>query len=373
MEAKKISGKIGIIAVFVAVLVAGIIFLAVHFTKSETSYRSIQIYELKGAATIEREKIGTITAVENLYLESGDRIFVSEGSFMRLKLDDDKYIMVEENSILSIVASGTKEESRTSIHLEQGAITNEIQNKLNKNSSYDVTTPNSVMAVRGTVFRVAITFDEKGEVFTKVSTFEGKVSTRLIFPDGTKEEKEVFVEDGKEVIIHMDDNKTEYLSEPKELDYTELPVQALEYLKEIMESGTSLEGISMEEMEALTEEKNGEDTEQAEEIEEPETEEKSQEEVEEKAEKAEEAEEEPEKGNGKETDKETETNEQPEKQSPGQKTYTVTFTYNGVIFGTQTVTEGQNATIPKLSPAESGAWDFDFSKTITGDVTIRWK
>ena len=71
---------------------------------------------------------------------------------MRLKLDDDKYILVEENSILTIVAEGTKEDSKTAIHLEQGAITNEIQNKLNPNSSYEVTTPNSVMAVREPYF-----------------------------------------------------------------------------------------------------------------------------------------------------------------------------------------------------------------------------
>ena len=46
-------------------------------------------------------------AVENLYLESGDRITVSGDSYIRLKLDDDKYIMVEENSVLAIIAEGT--------------------------------------------------------------------------------------------------------------------------------------------------------------------------------------------------------------------------------------------------------------------------
>lgn len=115
MEKKSVSVKwIGMIAAALAV-VAAVVLLVLHFTKKEDSYRSIQIYELDGAATIEREGIGTIDAVENLYLESGDRITVPAGSFMRLKLDDDKYIMVEEDTILSIVAEGNEKDSRTSI------------------------------------------------------------------------------------------------------------------------------------------------------------------------------------------------------------------------------------------------------------------
>ncbi|MDD6069281.1 MAG: hypothetical protein PUC12_00485, partial [Clostridiales bacterium] len=146
LDQKKISGKwIGIIGAAVIIVIVVTVFFIKGFSKTEDFYRSIQIYDLKGTATIEREGIGTMNAVQNLYLESGDRICVGEDSFMRLKLDDDKYIMVEENSILLIVAEGTKTDSQTSIHLEQGAITNEIQNKLNDKSAYDVTTPNSVM------------------------------------------------------------------------------------------------------------------------------------------------------------------------------------------------------------------------------------
>lgn len=319
MEKKKISGKmIGIIVAAVTVIVVAIILWLIFFRKNEESYRSIQIYELEGTATIEREKIGAINAVENLYLESGDCISVADNSSMRLKLDDDKFILVEENSVLSIVAEGTKEDSETSIELEQGAITNEIQNKLNENSSYDVTTPNSVMAVRGTIFRVEVTFDENGEVYTKVSTFEGKVGSSLILPDGTRVEEVILVEGGKEVIIHMDNEKTEYLSEPQDIDYSALPVEVLEFLREVIENGTSLEGISLEEIENLIEE----------------LEEESEEEL---------------------------------------KTYTVTFTYNGTVFGTQIVEEGKKAVAPKLAPAEKGSWDFDFSEPITEDVTIKWK
>ncbi len=370
MEKKKISGKlIGIIVSAVAVVAVGAVLLAMHFSKTPDSYRSIQIYDMEGTATIERETIGQVDAVENLYLESGDRIFVAEDSYVRLKLDDDKYVMVEENSVLSIVAEGTKEDSKTSITLEQGAITNEIQNKLNENSSYEVTTPNSVMAVRGTVFRVEITYDENGDIYTKISTFEGGVDTRLVFPDGTVSEEAVLVEEGQEVYIQMDSEDTEYLSSPQNIDYTVLPIQVLETLKSIMENGTKLVGINLEEIEQLLE---GEEvTEETEEKESAGTEEETEEKEEEKkislkkeAQKSEET-----------STKEVtgEIVEQVESVVEETKSYTVTFVYNNTTFGTQTVKEGEQATIPKLAPAESGAWDFDFSQKITGDITVYWK
>ena len=375
MGKNKLSVKwMGIIAAVVVVLASVTIFAVVHFTKSDDTYRTIQIYELKGSAVIEREDIGSMAAVENLYLESGDRIIVDNGSYMRLKLDDDKYIMVEENTIISIVAEGTKEKSRTSIKLEQGAITNEIQNKLSEDSSYDVTTPNSVMAVRGTVFRVALNYDENNEVYTKVATFEGKVTSRLILPDGTKQDVTVFVEDGKEVIIHMDTVSTEYLTEPQDIEYNELPADTLEFLQNIAESGTVLTGITLEKIEELIEvlsDRNEENTvdettiQQSESESETESESKTEAESESGTKSQPETESEPESESTSETESESRTE--------GIKKCTVTFIYNGAVFGTQTVEAGQTISAPRLSPSASGAWDYDFSIPVSDDIIISWQ
>lgn len=380
MKTKKISGKWMIILAVFAGLVAIIVFFTIHFRKSENSYRSIQIYELQGSATIEREGVGVIDAIENLYLRSGDRIEVSQDSFLRLKLDDDKYIMVEENSVLSIVAKGTKENSRTSIHLEQGAITNEIQSKLSESSSYEVTTPNSVMAVRGTVFRVEVTLDEKKEVYTKVSTFEGKVDAKVVYSDGRVEEKTVPIEQGKETIIHLNGEETEYEIELKEIDYEALPVQALESLKEVAEHDTTLEGIKKEELDTLIEEKKEESMKATEEkpdeegtkpsegaTEEPGTEQNSDSFLTTEEGRTETTEKNTEDTLKKETEESTE--EPPEKV----KIHTVTFLYQGSIFGTQQVEDGQKVAMPKLAPANAGAWDFDFSSPVKEDITIEWK
>ena len=375
MEKNKLSLKwIGIIAAAVVALAAVTIFVVVHFTKSDDTYRTIQIYELKGSAVIEREDIGSMAAVENLYLESGDRIIVDNGSYMRLKLDDDKYIMVEENTIISIVAEGTKEKSRTSIKLEQGAITNEIQNKLSEDSSYDVTTPNSVMAVRGTVFRVALNYDENNEVYTKVATFEGKVTSRLILPDGTKQDVTVFVEDGKEVIIHMDTVSTEYLTEPQDIEYNELPTDTLEFLQNIAESGTVLTGITLEKIEELIEvlsDRNEENTvdETTTQQSEPESETVTASETEPESRI------EPESETELESESETESVSETESESRAEEPNkcTVTFIYNGAVFGTQTVEAGKTISAPRLSPSASGEWDYDFSKPVTEDIVINWK
>lgn len=238
------------IAVASVAVVAGAVVAVNHLSETKDTYRSILIYEIEGNAEIEREGTGKFSGAENLYLESGDQLTVEPESFTRLRLDEDKYVMVEEDSALSIEAAGTKEDSRTKINLTKGAIINEIQNPLSANSTYEVTTPNSIMAVRGTIFRVEIYYDENGEVFTKVSVFDGKVSSRLIYPDGTMEE-EVITGDGKEVIIHSNQELTEYLGEIRDIQYDELPLDSLYVIQDMMNNGKVIEGITREELAEL--------------------------------------------------------------------------------------------------------------------------
>lgn len=106
----------------------------------EETFRSIMVYEVEGSATIEREGVGAMNASQNLYLESGDRVSVAQDSSMRMKLDDDKYVMAEADTIFSVEAEGSDEDSRTKICLEQGAVTSEIQHPLSEGSQYETST-----------------------------------------------------------------------------------------------------------------------------------------------------------------------------------------------------------------------------------------
>lgn len=55
------------------------------------------------------------------------------------------------------------------------------------------------------------------------------------------------------------------------------------------------------------------------------------------------------------------------------KEFTVKFMYQGKVFASQTVENGQCAEEPLLKPKKSGKWDFDFSTAIKKDTTIKWK
>lgn len=465
-------------AVIGTAVIAGAVAAVNHMLKpKENSYRSILLYEIEGTAKVERQGAGTINGVENLHLESGDELTVEAESFTRLRLDDDKYVMVEEDSALSIEAAGSREDSRTSIHLTKGTIINEIQNPLSAGSMYEVTTPNSVMAVRGTIFRVEIYYDENGELCTRVSVLDGEVASRLIYPDGTMDE-EVVTSHGKEVIIHSNADLTEYLGESREIDYDSLPLGSLYTIRDLMDQGSFVEGITREELAELIRrmEGSGEEDKEA-----PDDESRAPEENREgessrpddstdgpETEDGNEAQNAPagetqresrpgrteEGGNLPETTREAEsqslqpqeaeTTARPSETQPtasgntGRSTgrrhgssggsggsgnsggslwqrptessteaptessteaptqssteaptessteasteaptepaeYTVTFMYNGSVFGTQQVKAGQCAQKPRLNPSSTGSWDFNFDSPITADTAILWK
>lgn len=460
-------------AVIGAAAIAGTVVAVRHMSQVKDSYRSILLYEIQGTAEIEREGTGTFNGTENLYLESGDQLTVEPESFTRLRLDEDKYVMVEENSALSIEAAGTMEDSRTKINLTKGAIVNEIQNPLSAGSTYEVTTPNSIMAVRGTIFRVEIYYDENGELYTKVTVFDGQVSSRLIYPDGTMEE-EVLTGNGKEVIIHSNQELTEYLGEERDIKYDEIPEDVLSVIQEMMnnagiiweiagekpeESETAKEIKSSQAEESTKEEKSSQAAEDTKEEKDTKKEKVQKESgAERKAEEsrasettpAEESPAVPEtaeetsiawietissghsssddsydsggssswsggsSGGGSSsggnsssggsqteestteapaetsteaptepsteapTESSTEAPTKPTTEAPAEPTteaptvYTVKFMYNGAVFGTQQVEEGQCAAEPWLKPDSTGSWGDNIKDPVTKDTEIQW-
>lgn len=242
---KQMPSKKIVIALSTAtlVVVAAIIILLLN---KEEAYRSIMVYDMEGSAVIERADIGTIDAAENLYLESGDRVSVDADSLMRMKLDSDKYITAESDTIFSLEAQGDGQNSKTRINLERGAITNEIQNPLSQGSTYETATPNSVMAVRGTIYRVELCEGQEGGQDMRLCCFEGTVATMPILPDGTVGE-EVLVRAGSELTVYSDGT----VSEIDNINFETLPLQALRTLSAMADSGADIAGITGEEIAAM--------------------------------------------------------------------------------------------------------------------------
>lgn len=427
-----------------AVLILGAAGAMNHLSKNRDTYRSILIYQLEGAAGIDREGTGRINAVENLHLESGDTVTVESGSFMRLRLDDDKYAMVEEDSVLSVEAAGEKTDSRTRIRLIQGTVVNEIQNPLSAGSLYEVTTPNSIMAVRGTVFRVEVFFDSQGDAYTKLSVFEGNVASRLVFPDGTMDE-EISVEAGSQVIIHSSSQVTEYLEEGEDNPYEDLSLQTLYLLQDMTEQGKEVPGITRQELEELirrleegentgagrsggfsgTEpgigredpvsqswrepENAGKEWEASEQSESPALEKPETSQTSPAAERSETSQDSslPENPGNPETETSpagtSESQTAPDASGESQKNptgetsrgggsgggtgtsgeirnpstaapvCTVTFWYGEEEFASQQVERGSRAARPRLQPARTGSWDWDFDTPVTEDTEIFWQ
>lgn len=355
--------------------------------KKEESYRDIKVMSIKGTATVERASVGALDAYEDMKLESGDRLSVDSSSSLILSMDDNKYAMLEPGSSLTLEADGTRENSRTVIHLEAGAVMNYLSEKLSEKSSYEVTVPNSTMAVRGTVFRVAIVYDEDGDSYTTVQVFEGIVGCRLIFPDGTISEEEVQLAPGKEVLIHGDTSISEYVGDKgHDIDYTTLNREALEFLLFCIDDGADL-CIPREEVEELLRrlDQPEEEPEEQEEAEEPEKEVKKPVVIETPEPVVPAVEETPSSSGGSsETSKDSPGNDdnqkshhsskkKPSSSDEETKTYTVTFqTASGDVFCTQTVEDGKTASKPKLQPSASGSWNYDFTKAVTENIIIKW-
>ena len=355
--------------------------------KKEESYRDIKVMSIKGTATVERASVGALDAYEDMKLESGDRLSVDSSSSLILSMDDNKYAMLEPGSSLTLEADGTRENSRTVIHLEAGAVMNYLSEKLNEKSSYEVTVPNSTMAVRGTVFRVAIVYDEDGDSYTTVQVFEGIVGCRLVFPDGTISEEEVQLAPGKEVLIHGDTEISEYVGDKgHDIDYTTLNREALEFLLFCIDDGSDL-CLTREEVEELLRrlDQLEEEPEEQEEAEEPEKEVKKPVVIETPEPVVPAVEETPSSSGGSsETSKDSPGNDdnqkshhsskkKPSSSDEETKTYTVTFqTASGDVFCTQTVEDGKTASKPKLQPSASGSWNYDFTKAVTENIIIKW-
>ncbi len=303
-----------------AVLVATVVVALFIFLNKGEAYRVIKVIEIDGSASVDRENVGEIQVYSGMALQSGDKISVASNSMLVLQMDEDKYAYVEQNSVLTMVAQGDSRDSKTMIQLDRGAITSQIENKLGDGSSYEIQTQNSVMSVRGTVFRVGIYEPEKpevagsssGEPIVQVSVMDGDVSVVLIHPDGRYGEEKI-VSSGESTAIGNNSASSFFLSDA---DLEKLPLttnnrQFLDALQDILERGDSL-SITSEELNQLIQELDS------------------------------------------------------------NATYNVYFYADGKLFGVQTVAAGKTAQKPGLSPAASGTWNLDFTKEITGDTDVYW-
>jgi|GEM_PF-5370906 len=163
-------------------LVVSVLFLAACELPS-LSGRTVVVEELNGTVSItgkDEEK----KAVKGEKLTSGNYVEVKEASDLTIKMDKDKFLYAEENTGFALKAWGKEGSSRTLIVLDAGSTLIRIDNKLKEDETFEVETPNSIMAVRGTEFKVNVFYDMDGVPVTEVNVTKGKVETAFVTESG---------------------------------------------------------------------------------------------------------------------------------------------------------------------------------------------
>lgn len=231
MKRKTILNSVLCIAILLTV--AAIIYV----TGGEKAYRSIQVQDVVGTTAVTREEDKELDAYMGMKLQHGDDVEVMQDSSMVMKLDQDKYVYAEANTKFQVEASGKDDSGKILIKLEEGSALIEIQEKLSDDETFQVETPNSMLAVRGTVFYVAMSVNDAGEPVTQVSVFDGEVEV------GNGEDKEThsIVPGGQAVVAGTID--AEVIEQDIVLD--EVPTEVLEWLVD-MEKETFFEKEEMQ-------------------------------------------------------------------------------------------------------------------------------
>ena len=92
-------------ALWISVILILNCFLVIACGKKEEDYRQIQVYKIDGSATVARAG-SSMDVYENMQLQSGDVVETVANSYLQLKLDEDKYILLEPETKISLQATG---------------------------------------------------------------------------------------------------------------------------------------------------------------------------------------------------------------------------------------------------------------------------
>ena len=186
---KKKKIRIALIVLgIVAVIVAAVVVISI---RKKQSYRVIKVENIEGSAALSRDdKVDYL--FKGLNLKARDMVTTATNSAVELLVDSDKHILARENTCFSIESAGNSKKGKLTINLEYGSTLIEIENKLGKDSEFNVKTPNATASVRGTTFEVSY---DKEKNKTTVVVEEGAVVVNTA--SGEK-----IVEKGKKVTIN---------------------------------------------------------------------------------------------------------------------------------------------------------------------------
>lgn len=165
-------------------------------------------------------------AFKGMAIGKGDTILTGKDGKLTMSLGTDKEAVIGANTTLTVselVKSASAMGGKTSISLSKGSVLIKIKQKLDGDSRFQIETPTAIMGVMGTEFTVSV---EEGETY--VGVFEGKVEART---GDDRNQTDYVLPDGQ-LTVDADGETT-----PSELNAEDLPLVALEYYAELLQSG----------------------------------------------------------------------------------------------------------------------------------------
>ena len=138
--------------------------------------RTVVVQETNGTTVVLDAKKTSTNAYKGMHLVAGNDVTVQKISDLTMLFDMDKYMYAEESTHFWLSkASGSQEKRKPGIYLDVGATLYCIVNPRENGAVYQVDTPNSTMAVRGTVFRVEVREGKDGKIYTYLAVLNGAV------------------------------------------------------------------------------------------------------------------------------------------------------------------------------------------------------
>lgn len=186
--------RLPVIFILLAILLLGAFFIkkAAHRKTSAEAAKAAAVTDVSGKVTVEKTNENKVfDAFIGMLLTRGDRLETGANSFVALKLDEGKELIISENTCITI--SELKElndKEETWLQMETGAVWANIKEKLNPDSSFEIETPTAVMGVRGTKFSV-LHRDDTSTVSVIEGRVEAAVNAESTDSDGKKTVKKI--------------------------------------------------------------------------------------------------------------------------------------------------------------------------------------
>ena len=240
---KKALGKFVVFLLGVS-LIVGIVYVVLKY--QDLKFRNVVVNEVKGRVAVSGgAKNGTLIAGEHLV--DGDYVEVAKESALTLCADSNKYLRADPETSFKIETGNILTGKGVRIVMDSGSTLSTLDEKLKEGEFWQVDTPTSTMAVRGTSFRVTVYKSGTQKSYTLLEVEKGSVSVNTRTKDGKFTDTPEIFEVGESAVIKGTEKGSEFMKDKDgdtrwSLDYDRLPEESVERLVTILEgAGERLE------------------------------------------------------------------------------------------------------------------------------------